>query len=365
MIPEDRSAHVEEWVATHAAFVDPENRVVALTSAEFDRFNAASSDWYQFLKPGYQGPHPSPAPSEAGDEPALDDLDTRAHAEVGDETTLNDLEAESADGSELNAKGSETKGRDTPSASGTAANNAQPGRLSIDSAAAAAAALRLADEQYDRDHQIRDLRDIVPPYTGFYVISPNVNESMLEVGDNYSDYYGMPLIDPRPKSRFRIVIDDDDESEEFDRDIVYNLHTPKSQPAAQAIMQYLIFKGLPIDEVATALSRLDADFLYTSPSRWWKRHRFPELWELNDEVVAIALDVCKAEEQWWEGNLDRLGRPIPPALRILQSRVRARQVINLARKSIESYLWWRLRGRLVNLEIPRGPNMIENVSDDE
>jgi hypothetical protein len=369
MFPDDRSAHVEEWVTQHAAFVHPENRVVALTTAELHRLNAVSKNWYQCVKPEYQAPPPSRAPSEAGDEIETTPSDTdatyqvpppsRAQSEADDETTLHDLEAKSADDRVPKINGVAPKEGDTSSAS-TAANPAQP---QVQTTISAAASLRLADDQYDRNHQIKDLRDILPPYTGFYMAAPNTDESMLEVGDNYSDYYGLPLIDPKPNNRHQVVKDNasvDEDSESGDEGTPINLHAPRSQPASQAILQYLVFKGLPIDNVAATLSALDAEFLYKSPSRWWKKNRFPELWELNDAVVAVALDICKADKQWWEEDLDSLGRPIPPALRLLQSRVRLRQVKTLARKSIESYLWWRLRGQAIHLDLPRAPNMVED-----
>jgi hypothetical protein len=252
----------------------------------------------------------------------------------------------------------------------TAETPAQPEQNS--SARTDNSASKQGDDEYAREHELKDLRHVPKPYYGFYIAAPVSGQSIVEVHDNYSDYYQLPLVDPRAGSRLILGIQlghhrqETTFSEEYnpedyipddeipDDEIPNYVHPPRSQVPAQAIILHLLFKGYAIDDIANELSLLDTDFLYKNESRWWKRTRVPELWQLNEPIIDDVVRVARAGRQWWEADRDRQDRPMPPAMRIIQRRMRVRNVIRLARKSVENYFWWRLTGERIHCDIPCG-----------
>jgi hypothetical protein len=367
MVLDDPLSNVGYWATKYDTWTDPENRVAALTTSQLLRLNGSSTDRYQVVKPIYQVPPPSPAPSEAGDE-----CEEAAQNSEGDTMAEDDdsmerlrrliLAAHTTDGDVAKIdeimKDITPKAKDTTCS--TSMNPTQSDRDIIKEADSSKMSLPNEDDVHPKD-----LRIVREPYSGFYIVSPSPIESMLSVNDNYSDYYNIPLIDPKAGAKAFVddeVIECKSPSSLFsssffipDEDVANRLHTPRSQVPAQAIIQYLTFKGVPLQTIAKKLSVLDADFLYKSESRWWKKTRIPELWQLNDNIINHVLDVCKSDKLWWEEELDGFGRKIPTALQILQSRVRVTEVKRLAQKSIENYLWWRLRGETVHCDLPKGP----------
>ena len=237
----------------------------------------------------------------------------------------------------------------------------------------AIAALKKGDAECARKHEVKDLRHVQERYSGFYIAAPTMAESMLEVHQNYSDYYELPLVDPSGGSKIILGRGLEHQrrdtlfSEEYnpsdytpfdeipDDDKPRLIHPPRSQAPAQAIILHLLFKGNTVDDVATELSLLDNDFLFKSESRWWKRTRVPELWQLNEPSVEEVLVVARGyKKQWWEADVDANGQPMPNAMRMLQSRLHVKNIKRLARQAVENYLWWRFMGQRIHCDIPSG-----------
>jgi hypothetical protein len=232
--------------------------------------------------------------------------------------------------------------------------------------------LKRGDEQCAKEHEIKDLSAVGPAFSGFYIAAPNPGQPMVQVEGNTSSWYNIPIIDPLVDSTVVLGREyehrrcDTPSPEDYDSDgcipldmipdddLPVVINPPRAQAPAQALILHLLFKGHDIDHIAEALSRLDDEFLFKSESRYWKRVRVPQLWELNTPAVLEVLAVAQSEELWWEKTTDALGKEIPMSLQLMQSRLRANKVKQLARKSVENYLWWRFKGERIHEDIPKG-----------
>jgi hypothetical protein len=377
LLSEEKLKQIGTWCGEQAAAdpIDPDKCVVALTTAELERLDGFSADTLQYVKPAYQVPPPTPAASEAGDKVEEDDLygaddepvgTGKKLLEAGNQATGAEPEADEQSApfpklfntSDMSYEGILNRVR---TAQGPAATRKGPSLM------------KPSDEEFATKYQSKDLRTIIVPYSGFYIMAPDGVQTVLDVDTNISDYYQLPLIDPmidedefdvvsmRPRtSPFSPLNYDSSDDSEADYDSEENiLQRPRSQPPSQAIIHYLTYKGQPLSSITSLLAPLDADFLYTQTSRWFRTIRIPEVHELNDAMMAEVLAVCKAEKQWWEEEVDQQGKVIPQALRIMQGKMRERQVGQLAKVSVENYFWWRLRGEMVHGTVPRGPLLRE------
>lgn len=249
---------------------------------------------------------------------------------------------------------------------------------------------RLEDEDPKAEHKYlhKDLRNLLGPYTGFHIAPGTGCAKIFERTNNRSAYYGMPLIEKGRHHKRELVgfvnmIDQEferftamengeyeieDEGEDFDSnassdyDQTQNvLHRPRSQLAGQALIQYLLFSGHSIDNVAKLLAPLDKKFLYESESRWWRNCRVPQHTQLTDKIVEKVLEVAKADKEWWGEEKDKdglmKGKRMPKEQVLLQMRQREKGVKVLAKKSVENYLWWRLRGEQPHWDCKSGPMM--------
>lgn len=232
--------------------------------------------------------------------------------------------------------------------------------------------IRRRDGQYAQENEIKDLRLVRPVFMGFYIAAPDLGQLMDQVQSNFSSWYSIPIIDPGVDStiilgkEFEYNCYDTPLSEDYesdccipldlipDDDLPVLINPPRSQPPAQALILHLLFRGRDIDEIADVLSRLDDEFLYKTESRFWNRVRIPQLWQLNEPAVLEILAAAQSSELWWEKTTDILGKEIPSSLQIMQSRIRANKVKQLARKSVENYFWWRFMGQRVHSDIPTG-----------
>lgn len=219
----------------------------------------------------------------------------------------------------------------------------------------------------------RDLRRVPKFYSGFYISAPFMFQSMLDINDNKSDGYRMPLIDPRAGSKviargFNLERKRKDSilseaytsldlppQEEFSDDEDENkLYPPRSQAPGQAVLLHLLFQGAHIDALTEELGLLDEYFLHKMENRWFKHIRIPELWQLHEVNVGEILYVAKSDKKWWEGELDPDGNEISDCIPLVQARLRVRNAKILARQTVENYFWWRLMGQRVHPEIPGG-----------
>jgi hypothetical protein len=355
--------------------IDPDKCVVELTTAELERLNDSSTDTLQYVKPAYQVPPPSLAASEAGDEVEDDDLygaddeavsTSKKLLEAGNQATGVELEADEQsvpfpnffDNMSMSYEGILDRIR---TARGLTATRKS------------ASLMKPSDEEFATKYQSKDLRTIIAPYTGFYIMAPDGLQTVLDMDNNISEYYQLPLIDPMidedefdvgsmgprtsPFSPSNYDSSDDSHSDSDSEENI--LQPPRSQPPSQAIIQYLTYKGQPLSSITSLLAPLDTCFLYHQTSRWFRTIRIPEHHELNDAMIAAVLEECKAEKQWWEEEVDKQGNVIPQELRILQGRMRERKVGHLARMSLENYFWWRLRGEMPHGMLPHGPLLRE------
>jgi hypothetical protein len=135
------------------------------------------------------------------------------------------------------------------------------------------------------------------------------------------------------------------------------LQRPRSQLVGQALIQYLLFKGLLISKVAEMLGPLDETFLYKSESRWWNGYRVPQHTQLNDRIVEKVLVVARAGRKWWEKEVDEQGMRIPKEQVMVHRRQKERKVVRFANQTVENYLWWRLMGGQPHGEVKSGAMM--------
>ena len=135
------------------------------------------------------------------------------------------------------------------------------------------------------------------------------------------------------------------------------LQRPRSQLVGQALIQYLLFKGHPIQKVAEMLGPLEEKFLYKSESRWWKGYRIPQHTQLNDKIVEKILVIAKADKEWWEEARDFQGKRVPKEQVLIQRRLRERKVSRFAKMTVENYLWWRLMGQQPYRNVKSGAMM--------
>lgn len=304
-ISQEFADQIEYWRDEHAEYMDPiNNYLVALNTAELKNLNAATTEEIEYFKDKYSVPPPTPAGSEAGEPVDID--------------MLLDLE-------------------DDP----------VPGW-----------------EHHRNLHKY--LINLPVPYSGFYIV-PGSFHTPFDVAENMSDYYKMPLIDWAPPEwgtnvdddgkedegeenykQFVVMFDDDDEDKSTpnsgtssnDNFVPNVLQRPRSQVPSQAMLVYLLYKGIPCKKVFEMLAPLDDNFLYKHDSRWVGRTKIPEHSQFNDEVVKQVIAITKAEEQWWEKEFDDQGKRMPTAMRVVQGRMRAREVEKMAKKCLENYFWY-------------------------
>lgn len=232
----------------------------------------------------------------------------------------------------------------------------------------------LAEEKYHGGHELLDLRQIQPDYSGYYIVCPIHYQSLTEARPNYSDYYFQLMIDPHDAGT-KIVIgkdcqpgtpdtnaSDDYNPNEFivddytpDDDIPTKVFRPRAQAPAQAMMLYLLFKGYDVKDIADEMSILDVNFLYKTESRWLKTLRVPQLWDMTEAAIDRIVPLVLAEKQWWERKIAPNGRKITRAMRIAQYRCRVIHVKRLLRKSTENYFFWRFLAYRYHCDIPGGP----------
>lgn len=159
--------------------------------------------------------------------------------------------------------------------------------------------------------------------------------------------------------------DDDDDAASnasSDYDQTQNiLNRPRSQLPGQAIILHLLYSGHRLNNVAKLLGPLEKKFLYESESRWWKGYRVPQHTQLTETILEKVVEIARAEREWWEEVHDRdgllEGKEMPKDQGVAHRRMRERMLKRFAKKSVENYLWWRLRGETIHRDVKSGPMM--------
>jgi hypothetical protein len=200
----------------------------------------------------------------------------------------------------------------------------------------------------------KDLRKILGPYPGFYIVGGITQPGSFDITNNHSDYYGMPLVEPELKWGSNQIKDQDelptddsmsDTSTAVSTTSLYDycelqqvaFKAPRSQAPGQALIIYLLFRGTPINEICKKLGTLNVQFLHKCESRWWKLDRVPEHSQLNDNIVEKVLKIAKAAPRVWEEEVDKEGKPLPQAMRDFYIRMHDQETTALAKKCVENY----------------------------
>jgi hypothetical protein len=234
--------------------------------------------------------------------------------------------------------------------------------------------------QAEHKYLHKDLRKLLGPYTGFHITPGTTNPDLFFEHNNCSSWYNEPFIIPARDAHSELIsfvsmIDQEYEraaatengyaqGSDIDSDASSNydqtkniLQRPRSQLAGQALIQYLLFKGIPIHEVAEMLGSLDETFLYKSESRWWNGYRVPQHTQLNDKIVEKVLVIAKAGKEWWEEEYDFQGKRMPKEQVLIHRRMRERKAARFAKMTVENYLWWRLMGQQPHKDVKSGAMM--------
>jgi hypothetical protein len=118
-------------------------------------------------------------------------------------------------------------------------------------------------------------------------------------------------------------------------------YAARPQVPSQSLILHLRGRGLSIHAIAVQISTLSDEFLYDSNSRWFNGLRIPDHPSFDDRMVKRILETCDAGTQWWEGEYDDEGKPLPKGFRVLQRRMRISKAEKLVNKCLENYFYWR------------------------
>jgi len=186
-----------------------------------------------------------------------------------------------------------------------------------------------------------DLGKILMPYYGYYIfpntLLPSTSATTeiegFDIGENQSDYYGLPLIELKPQEYgsniiplapptfgpekpiiIPLTVDEvEDSDEEEDKLEFPPLHQPREVPPGQAIMIYLLYRGTPLSTIAQSLSTLHKDFVITEGKRWILpppaedkgiRRRLPQHSQLNEKIIEEVM--AAAHDKPWQLWMERL-----------------------------------------------------------
>jgi hypothetical protein len=131
-------------------------------------------------------------------------------------------------------------------------------------------------------------------------------------------------------------------------------HPAHAQVPAQSLILHLRGRGLSVRTIAIQISALSAEFLYDSNSRWFNGLRIPEHPSFDESMVDRIMETCEAGMQWWEGECDDEGKPLPEGFRVLQRRMRISKAEKFVKKCLENYFYWRFSRTVLHPTLMRG-----------
>jgi hypothetical protein len=211
----------------------------------------------------------------------------------------------------------------------------------------------------------KELQRLLGHHPGFFIVAGSYEVDFSDAPNNLSDFYRIPLIESQASWGSNLVKIKDGEEDSVDNatlaaeieqrvlpfmgdhstfispagdvDVVDPSRNPNivqrpfSQVPAQAIIIYLLFRGMAVDEICKKLASLTDDFLYKATSRWCGDLRVPEHTQLNDNIVEKVLEIEEADGHGCEKD------DISTAMRMMQTEKYEAKVKVLAKKSLENY----------------------------